>query len=206
MRKYELADLAQHDEATALTTRQRTILGDLVALILREGFGGWSVEDFAAELGCSKSTLYAIAASKEQLMRAAVVEYFRGVAERVEARLTAMPASSDALRTYLLAVADELQPASSRFLLDVTSFAPARQVYELNTRLAADRVRALIADGVRAGRYRKVDGAFVGVLTATMMSAIQRGEVGALTGQSDGAGYKALAEVVLNGIIGNPKQ
>src|SRR5213076_1897274 len=49
------------------TARQRALLADLEALFLAEGFAAFTLDDLAGRLRCSKSTLYALAPSKEQL-------------------------------------------------------------------------------------------------------------------------------------------
>jgi hypothetical protein len=70
-------------------------------------------------------------------------------------------------------------------------------VYEANTRLAADRVRQLIAEGVAAGAFREVHAAFVGEVAAATMRQIQQGEVGARTGLSDSEAYAQLASLIV---------
>ena len=57
----------------AFGTRRRTELFDaLIDLFLSEGFAHLTLDDIAARLRCSKSTLYTLAGSKEQLVRAAI--------------------------------------------------------------------------------------------------------------------------------------
>ena len=51
----------------ALTRRQTDLREALVELVLAQGFRHLTMDDFAAQLGCSKRTLYALADSKEQL-------------------------------------------------------------------------------------------------------------------------------------------
>ena len=60
------------------TRRQRDLLDGLQALFLAEGFRYLSLDVLAARLRCSKTTLYALAPSKEQLAVAVVTHYFKG--------------------------------------------------------------------------------------------------------------------------------
>ena len=53
--------------------RREELLDELMELLLTEGFAGFTLDDLAARLRCSKRTLYALAASKEQLVRATAV-------------------------------------------------------------------------------------------------------------------------------------
>ncbi len=89
----------------AFATRRRTELFDaLVALLLAEGFAHLTLDDIAARLRCSKSTLYTLAASKEQLVQVATVHFFRSATEFVEARVAATTGARDRIAAYLSAV------------------------------------------------------------------------------------------------------
>ncbi len=85
-------------------------------------------------------------------------------------------------------------------MADLGAFPPAREVYETNTAIAAQRVQDLIAEGVAAGEFRDVHAAFAGELAATMMVGIQQGRVRAATGLDDAAAYRELAAILTGGI------
>jgi AcrR family transcriptional regulator len=180
--------------------RRSELFDDLVALLLREGFAQLTLDDVAARLRCSKRTLYGIASSKEQLVRAVVVHFFRNATARVEAALAAESAPVARLSGYLRAVAAELAPASPRFFDDVAGFEPAAEVYERNTRAAALRVRQLIDEGVAAGAFREVHAAFAADVISSVMVRIQRRQVAASTGLADAAAYGHLTELLLHGL------
>ena len=176
------------------------LLDELTALVLDEGFRGLGVADLAARLRCSRSTLYTVAASKEQVVLAVVRHFFRRATARIEARVAAEPDVGRRLAVYLLAVADELAPASPRFHDDLAHHAPAGEVYRDNTAQAARRVQELVDAGVGARAMRPVDAAFVGAAVAEVMAGIQRGSLPARTGLSDAAAYAALADLVVHGL------
>jgi AcrR family transcriptional regulator len=176
--------------------RRAELEDGVLALILEEGFSHLTLDDFAARLRCSKRTLYGLAASREQLVRGAVVRFFREATVRVEAAAQGPP---DRLITaYLEAV--ERATASPAFFDDVASFAPAAEVYERNTRLAARRIGQLIEHGVGAGSFRAVHAEFVADLVAAQMVRIQQREVAAATGLSDSQAYAELASLVTAGL------
>ena len=184
-----------------LATRRRTELFDgLLALMLDDGFAHLQIADLAARLHCSRSTLYTLAGSKEQLVTKTVTHFFRTATEQVESRVADAATSRDAVVEYLIAVGDALSPASAQFMADLHAFAPTRELYEQNTAAAAARVRELIAAGVAAGEFRDVDAAFAGDLAATMMSRIQRRDVEAHTGLDDAQAYRQLASILTRGI------
>jgi AcrR family transcriptional regulator len=180
--------------------RHTELFDGLVELLLAEGFAHLTLDDLAARLRCSKRTLYALAGSKEQLVRAAVVHFFRGATGRVEASLNGAQTPEERIGAYLRAVSTELAPASARFFDDVAAFAPAAEVYERNTRAAARRVGELITEGVAAGAFRDVHVAFVADEVASAMVRIQQRQVAAATGLADAEAYDHLASLLLHGL------
>jgi AcrR family transcriptional regulator len=180
--------------------RREQLSDALVELLLAEGFAHFTLDDLAARLHCSKRTLYVLADSKEQLVRAAVVHFFRRATERVEAALAAQDDPRRRVGSYLGAVATELAPASARFVEDVAAFPPAAEVYARNTRAAARRVQQLVDEGVAAGVFRDVHAGFVADVVTSVMVRIQQRQVAAATGLDDAEAYARLAELLLHGL------
>ncbi|MCZ4500212.1 MAG: hypothetical protein JWQ74_2767 [Marmoricola sp.] len=181
-------------------SRTEKLLDALVDLYLADGFLSFGVGELAARLRCSRTTLYAVAGSKEQIVLTAVRRYFRRAAERIEARVEAEPDTGARLQVYLAAVSDELAPASERFYADLADFPPARELYEQNTRQAAQRVQDIVTAGVEAGTLRPVNARFVGAAVAEVMTAIQAGRLEAATGLDDADAYRALADLVFRAV------
>lgn len=178
------------------TPRQDALLERLTALLVREGFAASTLDDLARELRCSKTTLYALAPSKQELVVEVVRQWFRGATARVEARVAAERDPGRRVTAYLEAVAVELSGLSRAFLDDLSGFAPAAAVYRRNTEAAADRIRALIAAGIEAGALRPVNAAFAAEMVAATMFEIQRGRLFARLGLSDAEAYAELAAFV----------
>lgn len=185
---------------TFATARQTELFDALVALFLADGFAHLTLDDIAARLRCSKSTLYTLASSKEQLVQAATVHFFRAATESVESRVDVVTGARERIAAYLEGVGTALDPASDQFMADLDAFAPARAIYEKNTRIAARRVQELIADGVAAGEFRDVHAAFAADLVATVMVRIQQRVVRDNTGLDDAAAYRELAAILTGGI------
>jgi AcrR family transcriptional regulator len=179
--------------------RRTQLLDELVELFLAEGFLGFGVGDLAARLRCSRTTLYLVAPSKEQVVRAVVRRYFQRAAGRIEARVAAEPDAGERLAVYFEGVATELAPASPAFYADLAAHPPAAEVYEENTAAAARRVEQLVTEAVAAGAMREVDPAFVGAAVAQVMSAIQAGRIGGGS-RDDASAYTSLSDLVLRGL------
>ena len=183
-----------------LTSRQLHLRDALVDLVLAQGFSHLTMDDFAAQLNCSKRTLYALAASKEQIAVLAVRQFFKRATEQVEAAIARTRAPANRVTRYLEAVAEELRPASRAFRDDLANFRPATEIYEQNTLTAARRVRELIDEGTRAGAFRRVHAAFVSEVVTATMRRITGGEIAAATGLSDAEAYSELAQLVVAAI------
>ncbi|HEY0775855.1 MAG TPA: helix-turn-helix domain-containing protein, partial [Nocardioidaceae bacterium] len=69
------------------TARQVDLLDRLVALMAAEGFSQFTLDDLAERLRCSKTTLYALAPTKQELVVEVVKQYFRAAVPTVEARV-----------------------------------------------------------------------------------------------------------------------
>lgn len=182
------------------TTRSELLLDELVALFLAEGFRSFTLADLAERLHCSKSTLYALGHSKEQVTVNAIVRFFRTATEAVEAATARRTDPAARLVAYLNAVADALRPASPEFIADIAGHPATRAVYGRNTETAALRVAELIGEGIASGTFRSVHGAFVADTAAATMRRIQTGAVLAATGMHDAEAYDELALLILNGI------
>lgn len=183
-----------------LTSRQTELRGALVDLVVAEGFRHLTLDDVAARLNCSKRTLYALAASKEQLAVLAVREFFRLATEQVEDAIARTRNPATRVTRYLEAVAEALRPAGRAFRDDVAGFAPANEIYEQNTLAATQRVRELIDSGTADGAFRRVPAAFVGEVVTATMRRIHSGEIRRATGLSDADAYAELAQLVVAAI------
>ncbi|MFI0463151.1 TetR/AcrR family transcriptional regulator [Saccharopolyspora sp. 5N102] len=183
-----------------VNARRAQLLDRLRDLFLAEGFAHFTLDDLAARLHCSKSTLYTLAGSKEQLAVRVVAHYFKSATQLVEQRVAAADDVREKVRAYLDAAAEALRPASREFIDDMAANIATRTTYEANAHAAADRLRGFIGEGVRQGVFREVHAAFVGEMVGLTIVGIQRGEIGERTGLSDAAAFEALSQFLLGGL------
>lgn len=176
------------------------MLAELVELFLAEGFRHLTLEQMARRLRCSKSTLYDIGHSKEQLTVNVVRHFFAASTKEVERRTAAEEDPAKRIVAYLQAVADALQGASQRFFEDLAAHPATSAVYQRNTKAAAKRVRELIGQGVESGDFREVHAAFVANVVAETMARVQSGEMRRSVSLRDAEAYEELASLILNGI------
>ncbi|WP_353809412.1 TetR/AcrR family transcriptional regulator [Agromyces sp. SYSU T00194] len=182
------------------TSRQDDLYRRLGELYLRRGFLALTVDETASELRCSKSTIYALAPTREELLRQVVLDYFRRAADMIETRVADHEDPVDRLGAYLTGVSDAVRDASETFMEDVVGFGPTREVYEVNAAGAARRIRELIEAGVAAGAIRPVRAAFAADLATSAIVRIQQREVRRNTGMTEPDSFDALADLLLDGL------
>jgi len=186
--------------APASTNRQEELIDGVALIFLRRGFRNFTLAELADELHCSKTTLYALGHSKEALVRNALIHYFQGAGETIEARTAAAADPSARLTAYIRAIAEVMRPASGRFFEDLAAHPDVRDLYGRNQQIAGERLAKLISDGVESGAFRPVDATFVADLIAAETIRIQAGEVDSAASLDHDGAHEALAELVLGGI------
>lgn len=180
--------------------RREALLGRLEELILDHGFSDLTLDEVAAELRCSKSALYALAASKEQLVTTVVKRFFRDATARIERKL-ALADPREQVAAYLAGVGDEMRRMSPTCYDDMVRFPLTRDIYDLNSRSAADRVRKLIEDGIKQGVFRPVHARFVGETVSVLIESIQHGGLLERVQLSSGDAYAELSSLVLGALM-----
>jgi AcrR family transcriptional regulator len=189
-----------NERPVALTGRQDELFKQILELYVASGFSRFTIEEIATQLRCSKSTIYALAPSREQLAISVAVYFFQRAARRIDEKVARETTSTRRLETYLRGVAEELESLSQQFMDDLAAFEPTRRIYELNTSIAASRVRELLASGVAADEFRSVSVPFVAEVVSAAMVSIQTRRMAGATGLTDAAAYSALADLVVHGI------
>jgi AcrR family transcriptional regulator len=183
--------------------RREAMLQRLEKLFLAEGFRELTSEDIAARLQCSKSTLYAVASSKEELVTATIRHFFRDVTAVIEERVARIENPRDRIVTYLASVGDGMRRMSPACYNDMIDLEATDQVYELNARASARRVRELIHEGVEAGSFRPVHAEFIAEATSLLIDGIMHEQLLNRTGLSFGDAYLELSTLVLAALTAN---
>ncbi|MEV5831632.1 TetR/AcrR family transcriptional regulator [Spirillospora sp. NPDC052242] len=175
-------------------------MAQLEGILLAEGFTGLTMDELAARTNCSKSTLYSIAGTKEQLVIAVTKRFFGRAAEEIEAAVAAEDDARQRIATYLTGVGTAMRRQSPDFYIDMVGFRPTAEIYQRNSSTAARRVGEMIDDGVRQGVFRPVDGTFAAQLIALAIDGVQSGELLRTTGLSAGDAFAELGDLLLNGL------
>jgi AcrR family transcriptional regulator len=184
------------DVTSTPSARQVDLLERLTDLLVSQGFAHLTLDQIAAELRCSKTTLYALASSKDQLAARVVNNFFRRATSLVEARVAARREPRRRIEAYLDGITEAMGPASRQFIVDIADFGPTRQTYRENAVAAAGRVRELIDEAGSAKAVASVDADFVAVWIGLSIEAIQRGEFAERAGLTDAEAFGELSRLV----------
>jgi len=188
----------QHD--TLPPERQQAYMNQLLELMLKEGFRACTLDDLAARLRCSKTTLYRLAPSKEQLVITVVKSFFRQAGQAIETTIADLQDPATRIAAYLSGVGQEMRRLSPAFYNDMVSFGPTKEIYAHNADVAANRVRDFIDEGVQHGTFRAVHAKFAGHVVALVISAIQSGELLQATEMTSGDAYSELSQLIVRGL------
>ena len=184
--------------------RRQQLLDELEVLFLAEGFSSLTVDELCRRLRCSKSTLYSVADSREQIVQAVVRHFFARSTAQVEAQLDPNDSAATRVVTYLAAVGAAMKRNSYAFYADMVTYRPTAEIYRLNSRAASRRVQELIEEGVREGAFRPADASLAALTVAHLMDGVQSGEVLDATGLSAGEAFTELGELLIHGLSVRP--
>lgn len=180
--------------------RRDQILRRLQDIVLEEGFSRLTVDDIAARLQCSKSTLYSISSSKEWLVTTAIKHFFRDATARIDEKVSSIQDPPEKIAAYLAGVGEEMHRLSPVCYEDMVNHETTREIYALNSSAASKRVNDYIQDGLRSGSFRTVHAEFVGEAVSLLIDGIQHGELLNRTGLSSGDAFKELSDLVLGAL------
>lgn len=182
------------------TARREDLLAQVTEIFLREGFTSVTVDDLARRMRCSKSTLYGLGGTKDQLVVAATKHFFGSEAARIEKAVAEHDDPQTKITTYLQGVAEAMRRNSPSFYDDMVTYAPTAEIYARNTARAAERIHEMIEDGVRAGDFRATNGTFAANVVALTIEAVQSGTLIDRTGLSAAESFAELADLLFNGL------
>jgi AcrR family transcriptional regulator len=143
------------------STRQEEVLDVVEAVFLRDGIRGVRVGGLAAEASCSRSTLYELAPSKEELLLLVLDRMTRRIMRRGAEAIDGAADPVDRVRAMLTSGALDFAALGPRFLEAVQEHAPSRRLFQRRIADGRRRLEALIEDAVRSGSFRRVDAAVV---------------------------------------------
>lgn len=180
--------------------RRSELLAQIEQILLQEGFAKLSMDDLAGRLRCSKSTLYGVGGSKNDLVSLVVKRFFEGATARIEEETAAESDYRRKIKVYLHGVGREMGRHSAAFYDDMATYRAAAEIYALNSAAAARRVHEIIEDGVQAGQFRGVDAALASELVVLAIDGVRSGRLLRRTGLTAGQAFAEIGDILLDGL------
>lgn len=182
------------------SARQEQVLHTIERVFLRDGIRGIRMGDLATEARCSRSTLYEIAPSKEDLLLLVLDRIMRRMSARAVAAIATADTNVDRIAAMLTTGAMDFAEIGPRFLEAVRNHPPARMLFDRWVVICRDVLEQLIDGAVVAGEIRPVPGP---VVAEMMFVAVLRFTDPEFTRTSKVPSADAVAQmvdVVLNGL------
>lgn len=183
-----------------VSPRREEILERVESIMLHDGFADLTMDSLASRLHCSKSTLYAVARGKRELVRLVVRRFFEQATRDIEAETTMESDHRRKIKVYLRGVGRHMSKHSSAFYADMVAYRPAAEIYTLNSHAAARRVRTLIEAGVAAGQFRAVDASFAAEVVVLSIEGVRSGRLLERTGLTAGEAFAEIGDLILDGL------
>ncbi len=138
-------------------TRRTDLFDQVEAHVLRDGFESLRVGALASTLKCSRSTIYKLAPSKEELIALIFERYLRAGTEAAQTASANAASAADALAAYIDVIDEERARGSAQFWREVgensTTYELLCQAHERGYR----HILQVVERGVARGELRPVD-------------------------------------------------
>ena len=183
-----------------LTVRQRQLLDELEQLVASEGLAELTMAEIAAQVNCSLRTLYGISPSKDELVLAVVDRRLRRIGRKAIASLDASLSPLAALRAYLQAANDAVQPEAVTFSRDFANVSGAQHLLDAHEDYVMAVTRSLLDRAVKEGEIPPVDTAAVAHVLGGLGREFARSDVADVTTASPKVAADGLTEIILRGL------
>jgi len=194
--------LLSREAEQQLSTRQLELLDQLEAELVGDGLGDLTMAEIAAKAGCSLRTLYGIAPSKDELLLTVVDRRLRRIGRAAVGALDPGMAPLDALRAYLRAANEAVQPESVVLSADLAKVAGATGLFSSHEGYLVAVAQSLLDRAAAEGAIAPdVDTAAVAHVLGGLGREFARPEVAESVRASPRDTADAVTELVLRGLL-----
>jgi len=183
-----------------LTARQRQVLDELETLLADEALAALTMAGIAARLNCSLRTLYEIAPSKDELVLTVVDRRLNRIGRTAIAALDVSMSPLQALRAYLRAAHEAVQPTTASFAPAFAGVPGAKRLLDAHQGYVEAVTQSLLDRAVAEAQIRATDTAAVAHVLSGLGREFARPEVAEIATASPKATADALADVILRGL------
>ncbi len=193
--------LLSREAERQLSARQLQLLDSLEKKPVREALADLTMAEIAALVGCSLRTLYGISPSKDELILTVVDRRLRRIGRAaIEALDPSMP-PLDALRAYLQAANEAVQPEAVLLSADLAKVPGAGRLLDLHEAYLTSVTQSLLDRAVSDGQIPPVDTASVAHVLAGLGREVSRPEVAEIAHAPPKDTADAIADLILQGLL-----
>jgi AcrR family transcriptional regulator len=180
--------------------RQEEVLDVIETVFLREGIRGVRMGQLADEAGCSRSTLYELAPSREDLLLLVLDRMMRRIEQRGAEAIAAAEDPVARVRAMLTSGALDFATLGPGFLDAVRHHPPARLLFDRRIAEGRDALETLIEQAVATGQFRPVTASVVAEAMFAVVLRFTDPEFARSTRVTSTAGLAELVDVLLDGL------
>jgi AcrR family transcriptional regulator len=181
-----------------LTPRQRELFNSLLRDFLEEGFESFTIDNASKRYHCSKSTIYGLGTTRDEILSRILVSYFKEVTRRTTPDLASIKSYRDAFIEYFDNIKESLSAASPKFMQDLASDPVAHDIYAVNTQAATRIIHNLLELGVESGEFSIDSIELASRIIQQSMDSIQKGTYSDILKPQET--YPHLGRLIINGI------
>ena len=176
-------------------------LDELTALVLKEGIQGLTIGELARRMRCSRTRLYEIAPTKEQIFCFVVGRFFQTALEEGRVQAGRAPDPASALVDSLIVGVREAARTSSAFLRDVEAFDEARRLYDSYQQARTTHFGELIENGASQGIFLECNATVVAEIMFGAALHLRRSTFLARAGLTIDIAFKQFYSLMLHGLL-----
>jgi AcrR family transcriptional regulator len=184
---------AQLPDVRWLSSRQEEVLDVVEAVFLRDGIKAVRIGELAAEASCSRSTLYQLAPSKEDLLLLVLDRMLRRIMRRGTQAIEEAADPVERVRAMMTSGALDLGAIGPSFLEAIRRHPPARLLFDRRIADGCATLERLIEQAISAGQLRPVN---VPLVAEAMITVVLRFTDPEFIGSRRADSTTGLAELV----------
>ena len=184
--------------------RQKELLSELEALFFAKGFRTITVDEIAAQLKCSKRTLYEIAPSKQELFIFVIESWLDRIRHLGWQGALQHDDPKQRVMAYLEPGVIESRPASRQFLADLQSYRPALALLEAHQTQRTNVLMEIVEDGARRGKFKPFHSALVAEIFLAAVNRINEPSMLERSGVGFSQAFEELFQILTTGLFMQP--
>ncbi|MEQ9452008.1 MAG: TetR/AcrR family transcriptional regulator [Pseudomonadales bacterium] len=190
---------ASTNSASAGSIAQSAPAGDsmidrIEQLFESEGFAHFTMLDLTRRFNCSKRALYAVASSKEDLLKQVVQRNYERHYSNTKSAVYKENTPGGRLAAYFSVIHHRNRRRNHQFLADVINLPGPNQIRLLHVQQMLSLLENILSDGISQGVFRNVDPA----LTSAIAFGLLNGVESAYSSQSEGLDYATVFDQAVN--------